>query len=144
MLQRASNGLGSRVTRRRVFVRLRLACHAIALLATFVSPVLADDRIVFGPETFQRTTGQPRTVTRTFQIATTNASYRLKLSNRGVTSATVSVNGVAILQPGDFMGTNTASASFERDIVVHAGANRMDVQVRGAPGTSFIIEILGT
>ncbi len=60
--------------------------------------------IVFGPETFTRTTGSPRTITRTFQIQNHTGSYRLRVVNHGVTSAEITLNGGRILAPGDFNG----------------------------------------
>src|SRR5439155_18628411 len=55
--------------------------------------------IVFGPQTFQRATGNPVTVTRTFAITGPLDGYTLRVVNRGVTSAVIALNARAVLNP---------------------------------------------
>src|SRR5438067_5190669 len=60
--------------------------------------------VVFGPQTYIRETGPPVTVTRAFHIDSLANPLRLRVTNHGVTSAVISVNGREILGPGDFTG----------------------------------------
>jgi RHS repeat-associated protein len=100
------------------------------------------DVTVFGPETYTRATGQPVTVSKTFRINDLANAYTLRVTNHGVTNAVVSLNGRQILGPGDF-GNHAGSATLERAVTLRAGDNRLDVQLRGQPGSSLTVEIVG-
>jgi hypothetical protein len=115
----------------RVVTGLAVACA----LASFTSD--AANVVVFGPETFQRTTGEPEMVVRTFSVPQPAQAYTLLVTNHGVTSAEVTLNGTEILRPGDFTKAATAIA---RPVTLQT-VNQLRVELRGKPGTWFTIEI---
>src|SRR5205823_3281032 len=120
-------------------VRWMVGCALIALIA--VHSAWAATFVVFGPQTFVRSTGEPVTESRTFQILNAADPLTLTVLNHGVTSAVISINGQTILAPDDFTGRNAADATLTRPLTVVAGSNQVAVQLRGQPGTSLTIEI---
>src|SRR5947207_1798318 len=78
----------------RRFLPLALGPLAITLVAI---AGFSADLIVFGPQTYQRGTGEPVTVTSTFSITGPLDHYTLRVVNRGVTSAVISLNGRTVL-----------------------------------------------
>src|SRR4051794_24123857 len=80
----------------------RAATLSVAL--SLACSVAAADTIVYGPQTYTRGTGQPLTVTNTFRVASASGTYTLRVTNHGVTSAAISLNGQSVLAPGDFTG----------------------------------------
>src|SRR5262245_55018569 len=82
---------------------------ALILVSWLAPPAWAAPAVVFGPQSYTRSTGAPVTVTSNFTVASPANPYVLHLDNGGangefsrVTSATVSLNGVEILKPSDF------------------------------------------
>src|SRR5262245_56749871 len=69
----------------------------LAFLAVATIKVFGADVIVFGPQTYQRTSGKPVATTSTFTVQDPSLAYTLHVSNNGVTNATISVNGKTIL-----------------------------------------------
>jgi uncharacterized repeat protein (TIGR01451 family) len=122
------------------------ACRAsligIALLAAVASST-AGTFIVFGPQTFVRSTGEPVTVTGSFHVLNPADPFTLTVRNHGVTSAVILVNGQTIFAPGDFTGTNTADATLTRPVTLATGSNQIAIELGGEPGTSLTIEIVG-
>jgi 3D (Asp-Asp-Asp) domain-containing protein len=102
----------------------------------------------YGPQTYVRDSGSPVTVTNTFTILNPNTQYTLRLHNGGlvdaptdlVSSTTVVVNGVTVVAPNDL---NQTVLEVDRAVALQAGSNQIDVQVRGAPGGSLSIDIIG-
>ena len=94
---------------------------------------------VFGPQTFTRATGAPQTVNATFDVANASLPYTLTLTNQGVTSAEVSINGTPLLTQSDF-NHNVSTISRPVSLQQH---NTIVARLEGAPGTSFAIEIVG-
>ena len=117
--------------RPRVVASLALAC-ALSSLTSHAANV-----VVFGPETFQRTTGQPVMVVRTFSVPQPTHQYTLHVTNHGVTSAQVTLNGTDILRSGDF---TKAAATIDRPVTLQT-VNQLRVRLQGKPGTWFTIEI---
>lgn len=78
------------------------ALALLSLAALSVVAVLRADAVVFGPETYQRRPCPPVTVTGRFRVDNPSGEYTLHVMNRGVTNATISVNGRTMLGPEDF------------------------------------------
>src|SRR5439155_23755257 len=94
---------------------LRVAALGIALGAPLAP---AADTIVFGPQTFTRASGGPVTVKRSFSV-TTPSPARLHVTNAGVTNGVITLNGIGIIRPADFLDP---SGAVERDDAVgHPG-----------------------
>lgn len=111
----------------------------LALIVSAVSSASAGVFTAFGSQTYQRDTGKPATVTQTFSILNPNTQYSLHVTNNGVSSAIVTLNGIVILNPSDFDGTVT---SITRSIQLQI-SNTIGVQLRSAPGSSLSIEVIG-
>lgn len=102
----------------------------------------------FGPQTYVRGTGSPVTVTSTFTILNPNTQYTLRVHNGGlvdaptdlVSSTTIVVNGVTVVAPNDL---NQTVAEVDKPVTLQAGTNQIDVQVRGAPGGTLAVDIIG-
>jgi hypothetical protein len=98
-----------------------LAARALALLGLVaLSGVVSvsAEILVFGPEKFVRQTGQPVTVTKTFRVDQPLKRFLLRVTNHGVTSAIVAVNGQLVLQPGDFEGKDKDGSLLERSVTL--------------------------
>src|SRR5512146_1215650 len=125
----------------------RFAVFASFLLCLSLSS-WAGTFTAYGPQTYVRGTGSPVTVTNTFTILNPNTQYTLRLHNGGlvdaptdlVSSTTVVVNGVTIVAPNDL---NQTILEVDKPVALLAGNNQIDVQVRGAPGGTLSIDIIG-
>jgi len=87
---------------------------------------------------YQRSTGQPVSVSRTFVVAEASNQYLLRLSNLGVSSAVVTLNGQQVFGPSDFGGK---PPRLERQVALRSGNNTLAVELRGAPGSRLTVEI---
>ncbi|HMD33484.1 MAG TPA: hypothetical protein VKH42_00885 [Vicinamibacterales bacterium] len=108
----------------------------------FTAAASSADAVLFGPLTYARDTGQPRTVTRQFRVSYPLGESTLRVTNNGVTSGVVALNGHVILDPGDFAGRN--ASILLRKITLRNGTNQLDVELRSKPGTSLTIDVVGT
>src|SRR5207302_6174190 len=55
----------------------------------------------------------------------------------------ITLNGIGIIRPADFLDPSDAVvARIDRPITLRAGANEIDVLLRGRPGTSLSVEIV--
>jgi hypothetical protein len=102
---------------------------------------------VFGPQSYTRATGAPVTVTSNFTVTSPSNPYLLHVDNGGshgelarVSSATVTLNGVEILKPGDF---NQNVATLDRQVTLTAGQNQLQIRISSAPGSGFTLQITG-
>jgi hypothetical protein len=119
----------------------------VLLLALLGTPCFAGTFTAFGPQVYVRGTGSPVTVTNTFTVLNPNTQYTLRVHNGGlvdaptdlVSSTVVTVNGTVIVAPNDL---NQNVVEVDRPVTLLA-TNQIDVQVRGAPGGSLAIDILG-
>src|SRR5580765_2065928 len=82
--------------------RMRRIASFVLGITLFTAAAAAADAVLFNPATFDRDTGQPRNVTRQFRVNYPRGESTLRITNRGVTSATVTLNGRVILGPDDF------------------------------------------
>ncbi|HEX5433640.1 MAG TPA: hypothetical protein VFY05_05340, partial [Candidatus Angelobacter sp.] len=102
---------------------------------------------IYGPQTYVRNTGDPVTVSNTFTVLNPNTQFTLRVHNGGlvdsatdfVSSTTITVNGVVVVAPNDL---NQNSAEVDKPVTLLA-SNEIDVQVRGAPGGSLAVDIIG-
>ena len=102
---------------------------------------------VFGLKNYVRGTGAPVTVTDTFSVLNPSTQYTLKAFNGGlentkselVSSSVVTINGVQVLGPSNF---NQNVSEIDVPVTLQA-SNTISVQVRGQPGGTLTILIVG-
>ena len=151
------------------FVWLALKLLFVLWLATVCVPAgLADTFTVFGPKTYARNAGSPRTVTDTFTIPNLKASYTLRVTNSrtqtkkeddrgrdgrdrrddedkdndregGVSKAIITINGVRVVDQDDFKNT----VSVVNVPIKLLSRNRIAVEVVGERGGTITVEIIG-
>src|SRR2546430_1138598 len=139
---------------------------AAVLVFLYPAVSLAGTFTVFG-ETYQRGTGAPVTVTRSFSMPNPSTTYTLRIDNGGlppghfcrVSSAIVDLNGVEVVGPSDFdqrerererereskkerEDEDRSVAVIERRVSL-AKTNVLKVELRGAPGCGFTLGITG-
>ena len=113
------------------FVALLLASlPAVTYGGTFVS---------FGPQNYVRGTGLPAVVSSTFAATDPTTTFTMQIDSKGVSSAIVTLNGVQIFKESDF---NANVKLLTRTIKLKA-TNQLLVEMRGKPGESFSIQIVG-
>jgi hypothetical protein len=118
------------------------------VIALLSSSCFAGTWTAYGPRSYTRGTGSPVTVSDTFTILNPNTQYTLRVHNGGlvdaatdfVSSTTILVNGITVVAPNDL---NQNIAEVDKPVMLQAGNNQIDVQVRGAPGGSISVDIIG-
>jgi len=120
---------------------LRRALALLAIIALCPAASFSGNFTVFGPQTYTRGSGKTVTITSTFQIANPSDPYRLIVTNSGITNGTISVNGRKVLTKADFSSSPTGVIS--RPMSVHAGSNKIAVQLVSPIGASLFVEIVG-
>lgn len=122
-----------------------LLCALVVFFSTLLSNSNDSTVTIYGPQKFERSHGNPTTVTKTFPLpSNVVAPYTLIVDNGfcdedDVTSATITVNGVQVLSPSDFN-------KHQRDIVKTislAANNTLKVRIAGKPNTFLILSITG-
>ncbi len=88
---------------------------------------------------YTRQAGQPETISNNFSVLNPNTQFTLHIDNNGVSSAVVSINGAQVLGPSDFDPNTT---SLDRASTLNTN-NTLQVQLRGKPGTSFALAVIG-
>jgi hypothetical protein len=119
----------------------------VLLLALLGTPCFAGTFTAFGPQTYVRVTGDPVTVTNTFTVLNPNTQYTLRVHNGGlvdaptdlVSSTVITVNGIVVVAPNDL---NQNVAEVDKPVTLLA-SNQINVQVRGAPGGTLAVDIIG-
>ncbi len=95
---------------------------------------------VYGPQQFNRLPGAPVTVRTTFTVPPmVDGPYTIVVQNgtKRANAGRISVNGVRLLDAADFQGATYQTA------VTLAGNNRLEVELRGVPGGSITVSIVG-
>jgi hypothetical protein len=97
---------------------------------------------VFGPQTFERTSGETDVYTESFDSPQAGP-FVLYLRNGDdecsrVASATVEVNGTLVVNPSDL---NEEVAGLQRPVELQAGQNELVVRLNGAPGSFVALAI---
>jgi len=93
----------------------------------------------FGPVTYERSSGKPQTVTNSFSVLNPNTQYALHIDSNGVSSAVISVDGTQVFGPSDF----NANVSSLDSAVTLSTQNVVSVELRGTPGNSLTITVIG-
>src|SRR6266566_3596849 len=128
-------------------VECRVVLGILCLLMAGAIPVHAGTFTVFGPKNYVRGTGAPVTVTDSFTVLNPATQYTLKAFNGGlqnsqtelVSSSVVTINGVQVLGPSNF-NQNVSEVDVPVTLQV---SNTISVQVRGQPGGTLTIQIVG-
>jgi hypothetical protein len=101
---------------------------------------------VYGPAAYERRTGKPQTIVETFSVQDPSARYILKASNGTpggapgrISSALIRVNGIEVLGPARF---GQQVDAVEAPVVLDS-INEIAVEVRGKPGGTLVVEVLG-
>ena len=116
----------------------QLALAAVVLtLIPFTSR--AGDFVVFGPQQYVRNTGQPISVTNTFAALDPTTTFTMRIESTGVSSAIVTLNGVDVFSPNDF----NANVHLLTKPVTLLANNQLTVELRGSPGESLTLRIIG-
>ena len=130
-----------RIVARVVIVALLLVDAPFQVLEN----AFAQGTTVFGPENFVRSTGAPKTISRTFSVSNPSGPATLCQANGGVnnqygrvSSAVITVNNTQVLQPNDF---NQQVSSITRPVTLKT-SNTLQVEVRSAPGSGFTLTLV--
>ncbi len=101
---------------------------------------------VYGPDDFIRSTGKPVDVVRSFPAPVPGAGYTLHIDNGGArqqfgrsASAVVQLNGVTVAGPSDF---NATVRTIDKPVTLTA-QNRLEVELRGSPGSGVTVTVVG-
>lgn len=130
--------------RGRVINLPRILCLiSMALLALCPNRASADIQI-FGPEKYVREAGKPEKTVKTFSVQNLNGEFLLVVQNgegkRGrASSAVITINGAIVIGPNAF---NKQVDVIKKPIVLKQ-INDLAVELRGQPGTSLVVTILG-
>lgn len=118
----------------------------LAMGLALTAPAFAQT-VLFGPKQYTRTAGPPNQFTDTFTLPSgTTAPYTLHVVNGNangtnrISSATVKLNGVEILDPNDF-GQNVAV--LDRTVTLQT-TNTLTIRLTSAPGSFIIVSVLDT
>jgi hypothetical protein len=119
-----------------------LSSLAVVLFCFIASATAQAQVIVFGPETYTRTTGSPQTITKTFSVQDANQEFALFVqngdqSNGKTSSAVIDVNGLRIVGPSEF----NQQVSFIARPVSLLQQNTISVELRGEPGSTITVTI---
>src|SRR6267143_3847302 len=125
----------------------RLVLAILCVFTVGAIPAHAGTFTVFGPKNYVRGTGAPVTVTDTFTVSNPSTQFTLKAFNGGlenaqtelVSSSIVTINGAQVLGPSNF---NQNVSEIEVPVTLQA-SNTLSVQVRGQPGGTLTIQIVG-
>lgn len=120
---------------------LRSSLALVALLALAAGAAAADP--IFGPTSYERTTGAPDTYTDTFTspLAGTFLLWVQNGDDSGgqVSSGSIDVNGAAVVTESDF---SSQVELIRKSVSLVAGANTITVTLNGAPGSFITVLIL--
>ena len=119
-------------------IRLRL------LLSVFISfcifpQAIAGTFTVFGPETIERATGKPVVVNIPFSAPAVRSDYLFQLESNQVASGIIGINGQEVVGASEF---NQNASSLYKSVSL-ANNNKLSVELRGKPGGTVTITVLG-
>lgn len=103
----------------------------------------ADGSVLYGPRTYERTSGPPNTFAATFPNCEPAAQYRLVAMNGSadggnrVASATILLNSAVVIGPRDL---NQTVAQVVRSVSV-SSTNRLEVRLAGAPAGRLTVSV---
>jgi YD repeat-containing protein len=122
-----------------------LLCALMVFSSTLLSNSNDSTVTIYGPQKFERSHGNPTTVTKTFPLPSNVVPpYSLIIENGfcdddDVTSATITLNGVQVVSPSDF---NRHQREIVKTITLAAN-NTVKVKISGKPNTFLILSITG-
>lgn len=93
--------------------------------------------LLFGAETFTRTTCSPVTETRSFVVANAG-DVCIKVSNAGNSSAWIKVDGIKYVKPNDF---NPGVTDITETVALSGGTHELQVRVASQKDTSITVEL---
>jgi len=106
----------------------------------------ATNFVAFGPQTYTRAHGRPVSISSDFTILDPTAPYWIRIANGGlreefgrVSSAVILLNGQVVVGASSF---NRNVESIEEKVTL-LPQNTLTVELRGAPGSGFSLEIAG-
>lgn len=95
--------------------------------------------LIFGPQTFIRAHGKPVAIHRVFNMGE-DADVCLKVTNNGVSSAWISIDGVEVFTPKNF---NKKVTTLQVTTFLYAGEHEVTITMKGKPGGSITLEMRG-
>lgn len=107
-------------------------------------PPLQGSVIVWGPATFFRELGKPKTERVSIPISDPTGSFLLRLANgaadgeKRVSSANIRLNGRDVFKPCEF---NQRARELSRQVTLLAGENLLEVKLKSAPGAQVTLEL---
>lgn len=112
-------------------------------LLVVAATAMAHAAPVYGPQTFERTTGESDTYADTFE-SPVERPFVLHVRNGDgegsrVSSASVTLNGTEVVRPSDL---SEEVPGLAREVQVRAGANEIEVILNGAPGSFLTLAIV--
>jgi hypothetical protein len=124
---------------------LSILLFLLAAAGSFASDTVALN--LFPTEAFQRDTGKPTAVVRTFTVPATTGTFTLHVTNGDgatdnlVSSAVIRVNGATIVTPSDL---NQHVATLDRSLTnLVKGKNTLEVEVRSIPSSYIMVSVEG-
>lgn len=96
-----------------------------------------EGELLFGPETFDRSTCEPVTETRSFEVANAG-DVCIVVSNAGNAAAWIYIDGIKYLKPNHF---NPNVTDLTETVALTAGTHELTVRVASIPGTSITVEL---
>lgn len=120
----------------------KVSMTALALMFS-AGFALAQPAPVYGPQTFERTTGETDLYVEEFE-APAAGNFVLYLRNGDeegsrASSATVQINGASVVAPADL---NQDVPGLRQVVQLEAGTNELAVEIGGAPGSFITVAIL--
>src|SRR5947199_1385041 len=128
----------SRMQKLCVFSFRNIAIILLAFVGAATVSAVGGTFTAFGPKTYVRDTGAPVTLSDSFSVLNPSTTYTLRVTNNGISSGVISINGVQIVGPDDF---NQNVSSIERPVSL-SGSNQISVELRSQPGASISVQII--
>jgi hypothetical protein len=128
---------------RRPFLRAWMLALPVVLVAATV-PSAAAVPVLFGPQSYERTSGPPDQYSDSFDVPLAVGAIVWIQNGDGdggdrTSSATVSVNGVQIAGPFDF---NRQVDLLAKGVILPKGTTSLTVQMDGDPGSSITVTVM--
>lgn len=119
------------------------------LVVSFVlsTIALAEETLVFGPQTFVKEKGKPQVLTRNFYLESTDWIFTLRVQNGvlgsregRVSGATIILNGLPFAKGKD---VSKQVETFEMPVsILVEGNNTLEMSLKGSPGSFISVEIV--
>src|SRR3989338_6213636 len=133
--------------RKKEVKKLKIGIIACLFLFELTALSWAGEFTAFGPKNFKRGTGSPVTIADNITIRNPDTEFFLRVYNGGlenseselVSSSIILLNGSKVLGPENF---NQTVRLIEKPVVLESN-NIIQTEVRGKPGGSFTVLIVG-